>query len=313
MKSDLLVIFSQHFKLHNDDNHIENKGRVEVIENVLRNYNTNIITPNLLNESEFLEILKICHSEVYIKEILNFFEQANRLKRVIYIDPDTYISPNSKEACLACVFSIVILPKVLRRYNSIFIPTRPPGHHSGRNGWANHTLGFCIFNNAGIAAYLLKEYWDKILILDIDLHHGNGTENIVKNDSTIKFISLHARDIYPFTGYKSYANIVNIALDRGITDKDYIKIFKNKVIKEIENFCPDIVLVSLGFDAHKEDMLSPLNITFKSYKFVFNFLKNYKVVFFLEGGYNPNVLEKGVSLLFDIFSNKRKSQAKEYF
>jgi len=176
--------------------------------------------------------------------------------------------------------------------------------HAGREGLARApTQGFCIFNNVAIGAIYASEKY-KVCILDIDLHHGNGTEDIVAYKDNIIYISIHAKKIYPGTGYESYANIYNFPLDPGIDNKIYIETV-DKVFKIIESYRPDLILVSLGFDAHMDDPLSVFNIDLEPYKYVFEKLKEYWTIFVLEGGYNLKVLYEGSCTLYDIFVGNR--------
>jgi len=229
------------------------------------------------------------------------FKEAYIKRKRIYIDSDTYISPWIWRSSYKAVLSVIKAVDLLKEVDKIFCVVRPPGHHAGREGLVNTvSQGFCIFNNAAIGAKYAKRFYSKVLVFDVDLHHGNGTEDIVKYDKNIKFISIHSSGIYPGTGYQSYENIYNFPINPGSNDEDYIKLLDEEVFPIIKEYDPDIVLVSLGFDAHKDDPLSTLNITLESYRRLFEFLKDYKVIYILEGGYNLGVLYEGSRLLFDI-------------
>ncbi|MGC8965173.1 MAG: histone deacetylase, partial [Brevinematia bacterium] len=174
--------------------------------------------------------------------------------KILYIDEDTYISPLSYFSLLKSVEGILEGIESNEKY--IFIPTRPPGHHAGINGLVNISQGFCIFNNVAIGAMYARKKYKRVLILDIDIHHGNGTQEIIENKKNIYYISTHAKNIYPFSGLESGNNYFNFPLDQGITDNYYINLFKERIISIIENIDPNIIFVSLGFDMHKDDPLS---------------------------------------------------------
>lgn len=280
------IIFSKAFMYHNNPKHIENRDRLRPIIRLIKEEKIKYERPYNLNRKIY-RFLSLAHSWKYIKKINRIFKKAYKKRKIIYIDKDTYISPRSY---LSSFYSVLSGIKAIDiEEERIFIPTRPPGHHAGRNGKVNSTQGFCIFNNIAIAAmYARKKY--RTLILDVDIHHGNGTEDIIKNKKNVFYISTHARDYYPFTGYESYSNIINYPLDWGTDDKEYIKVFKNEIEQKIKEIDPDIILISLGLDMHVKDPLSVFKVTEESYKYVFKSLGGYKTIYFLEGGYNEEVI-----------------------
>jgi len=296
----MIVIYDKIFKRHKAPDHIERPSRLKAIIKAAKEENIKIEKPYSLSKKIF-KYLNLAHSWGYIKTIRKIFKEAYINRKIIYIDSDTYISPWTWKASYKAVFSVIKAIDLSKEFDKIFCVVRPPGHHAGKEGIANTiSQGFCIFNNVAIGSMYAKKYYKKILILDIDLHHGNGTEDIVKNNKKIKFISIHAKNIYPGTGYESYNNIYNFSLELGSGDKEYIYVLENKIFPIIEEYNPDIILVSLGFDAHKEDPLSPLNVTLESYKKIFEFLKKFKVIYVLEGGYNLKILYQGSKLLFSL-------------
>jgi len=282
------IIFSKAFMYHNDPNHIENKDRLKPIIRLIREEKIEYLRPYKLDKKIY-KILSLAHSWKYIKRIKKIFREAYTNKKIIYIDEDTYISPKSYLSAFYSVLAGIKAVDLIEKEKAIFIPTRPPGHHAGKNGRVSSTQGFCIFNNIAIAAmYARKKY--RVLILDIDIHHGNGTEDIVKNKKNVFYISTHAKNYYPFTGKESYSNIYNYPLEWGIDDKDYIELFRREIEKRIEEISPDIILVSLGYDMHVKDPLSVFKITEKTYEYIFSYLKKYRVIYFLEGGYNGDII-----------------------
>ena len=294
----MLVIYSKDFSLHDDQNHIENAKRLGAIERAIKQLKPKIKKPYPISK-RVIKYIELAHDKEYIYRIRKFFHEAYKKNKIIYIDGDTYISPLTWKSAYKSVMGVIRAIDLVDKYNKIFIPTRPPGHHTGRFGVANTiSQGFCIFNNVAIGAlYAKNKGFEKIVILDIDLHHGNGTEDIVKNLENIYYISLHSKYIYPGTGTESYNNIYNFPLEPQTSDTEYIKILESNVSKILSSINPDLIFVSLGFDAHKEDPLSTLNITFRSYKTLFNIVKSHKVIYVLEGGYHLGILYKGTKLL----------------
>ncbi len=270
---------------HNSE-HIENATRAKAILDTGYTFEKVELIEN------WIDYLGLIHENEYITHLLAKLEEAEN--GLTYMDTDTYVSPGTKGALQACVSMIIEGLKEERA----FLLTRPPGHHAGKRGKANtFTQGFCLINNIALAAVLFKK---PCVILDIDLHHGNGTEDIVREHEHITFISLHARNIYPGTGYESYRNIINIPLEWGADDRTYIALLEEHVKPILEDKEPKKVFLSLGFDAHREDPLSVLNIGMKTYEHAFRILKEYGILCVLEGGYNTSVLKKGFKKFMEI-------------
>lgn len=182
----------------------------------------------------------------------------------------------------------------LGNINSGFALVRPPGHHA----YTNKASGFCIFNNACIAAKTALDYVQKVYIIDFDIHHGDGTQDIINkkfNNNEIQFISIHRHDngtYYPGTGKEiNSENILNIPLngDSG-TNEIYLTIFEKIICNNVKQFNPDVIIVSAGYDAAVGDPLGGYNLTPECYKTMVKMLKNItpKILLILEGGYNLN-------------------------
>lgn len=214
------------------------------------------------------------------------------------IDGDTYETQYTK--ILVERGKEMIVNAIISKCPVGFILIRPPGHHAS----PFKSTGFCHFNNIWYATEIaIANGYKKIAILDWDAHHGDGTEKHVKlaRDSRVKFVSLHAYgpDIYPGKGNKSntLAGIVNIPLARGTEPKEYLEAFHERALPFLcEDGNPDIILVSAGYDAHKDDPMSLLSLTENTYREMSNTLKlvGCRVLFILEGGYNPEVMAKCV-------------------
>ena len=223
-----------------------------------------------------------------------------------FLDGDTIISPGSKEATADAVGSIITAIDGVqnKEFHNAFCAVRPPGHHAERN----KAMGFCIYNNVAVGAhYLLKKYkFSKVAIIDFDVHHGNGTQDIFYDNEKVLYISTHQYPYYPGTGGEKekgkYNNIFNIPLPAGTTSEEYLNAYEF-VLKKIKEFKPEFILLSAGFDAHKDDPLAQLQLSSKDYydltKRTLSLAKlhcNEKVVSILEGGYDLNALQESTEM-----------------
>ena len=275
------------------DGHPEQPKRVSAVINKLRKRD------NLLwikSEKFDQKILKKVHGSDYIESVENSFPSSG-LK---FLDGDTIISPGSKKATYDAVGSIIkaVDGVETKKFKNAFCAVRPPGHHSEKN----KAMGFCIFNNAAIGAqYLIEKYnYNKIAIIDFDVHHGNGTQDIFYNDKKVLYISTHQYPFYPGTGSENekgkFNNIFNIPLPAGTSSENYFEAY-NHALKKIDQFRPEFLIFSAGFDAHQDDPLAQFKL--KSGDFyeitrrtllTANKYINKKVVSILEGGYDLNAL-----------------------
>jgi acetoin utilization deacetylase AcuC-like enzyme len=218
-------------------------------------------------------------------------------KKYIDNDNDTLITTNTYKQIIETIKILINIIELYDSYNYYYALIRPPGHHS----CFDHHEGFCIINNAYLLANnIIKLYNNKILIFDWDLHHGNGTEKLINdnNNKNIYYISMHYYEInfYPNTGShnKNNDNIFNIQLNKNTTDEIYLNKFENYAIPFIENIINtiDTIIISNGLDAHIDDPLHCMNLTEKSYIDITKYFKskNVKIIYLLEGGYNPDVI-----------------------
>jgi acetoin utilization deacetylase AcuC-like enzyme len=280
--------------------HPERPSRVSVIKEGLENadFAGKLVwdEPRLATQEE----IALVHSQKYIDHVKETCEAGPK-----YLDsPDTPVSVKSYTAALRAAGSVMtgIDGVIEGRYSNAFCPVRPPGHHCRYSV----AMGFCLFNNVTLGArYLKKKYnINKILIVDFDVHHGNGTEEMLSGDNDILFFSIHQHPHYPGTGlstrvYSHSGGIFNFPVPPGSDESDYMKVFKGQLSDYVNMFGPEFILVSAGFDAHKDDPIGDINLTSESY---YNLTKQItlfadihcdgRIVSTLEGGYDLESLKE---------------------
>jgi len=237
-------------------------------------------------------------------ELLTHIKAAAPNEGLVQIDADTLMSPGSLQAAFKSTGAAckAIDELIAGHIQHAFCATRPPGHHATRN----QAMGFCLFNHVAIAALYARQHYgiERIAIVDFDVHHGNGTQDIVQGEKGLFYISTHQSPFYPGTGSEAENipdNILNIPLAAGTGHSLYQQLFTEVVIPALENFKPQLLLVSAGFDAHHEDPLASLNFSELSYQWlgeqlsaIVNTFCQSKILSVLEGGYNLDALSKSV-------------------
>ena len=296
------LITSDTYQNHNTgDGHPEKIDRVAaVIDNFKKLDNKNLIwkKPSKFDRA----LLEITHNSDYI----NFVEKSFPKKGLSFLDGDTIVSPGSKHATLDAVGSIISAIDGVQNkdFKNAFCAVRPPGHHAEKN----KAMGFCIYNNVAVGAnYLINKYkLNKVAIIDFDVHHGNGTQDIFYDNEKVVYISTHQYPYYPGSGTEKekgkYNNIFNIPLPAGTTSEEYLNAYE-LVLKKIKEFRPEFILLSAGFDAHKDDPLAQLQLESKDFynitKRTLELSKQYcdgKVVSILEGGYDLLALQESTEM-----------------
>ena len=296
------LITSDTYQNHNTgDGHPEKIDRVTVIiDNFKKLDNKDLIwkKPSKFDRS----LLEITHNSDYI----NFVEKSFPEKGLSFLDGDTIVSPGSKDATSDAVGSIITAIDGVQNKNfkNAFCAVRPPGHHAEKN----KAMGFCIYNNVAVGAnYLINKYkLKKIAIIDFDVHHGNGTQDIFYDNEKVLYISTHQYPYYPGSGTNDekgkHNNILNIPLPAGTTSEEYLNAYES-VLNKIKEFKPEFILLSAGFDAHKDDPLAQLQLESKDFynitKRTLELSKQYcdgKVVSILEGGYDLLALQESTEM-----------------
>ena len=276
--------------------HPERVDRVKVVNEELKKLDEKIkwFEPKLFNHT----IIEKVHNKNYLEKISISFPKSG----IQFLDGDTIVSPGSKEAAIDAVGSIILgIDQVVNKeFKNTFCSVRPPGHHAE----SDKAMGFCIYNNVAVgAAYLLHHYqYKKVAIIDYDVHHGNGTQEIFYNNPNVLYISTHQYPFYPGTGSVNEKgasnNILNIPLDPGTSSDVYFNSFEN-VLKKLKSFNPEFILLSSGFDAHQKDPLAQVNLKSKDFyeitKRIMNVADNIcdgRIVSILEGGYDLDALKE---------------------
>ena len=258
------LITSDTYQNHNTgDGHPEKIDRVTVvIDNFKKLDNKDLVwkKPSKFDRS----LLEITHNSDYI----NFVEKSFPEKGLSFLDGDTIVSPGSKDATSDAVGSIITAIDGVQNkdFKNAFCAVRPPGHHAEKN----KAMGFCIYNNVAVGAnYLINKYkLNKIAIIDFDVHHGNGTQDIFYDNEKVLYISTHQYPYYPGSGTNDekgkHNNILNIPLPAGTTSEEYLNAYES-VLNKIKEFKPEFILLSAGFDAHKDDPLAQLQLESKDF------------------------------------------------
>ncbi len=291
------LITSNTYQNHDTgDGHPEKIDRVTaIIDNFKKLDNKNLIwrKPSIFDQSLLIKT----HSTEYI----NLVDKSFPDNGLVFLDGDTVVSPGSKDATKDAVASIITAIDGVQNkdFKNAFCAVRPPGHHAEKN----KAMGFCIYNNVAVGAnYLIEKYnYRKVAIIDFDVHHGNGTQDIFYDNEKVLYISMHQYPYYPGSGSEKdkgkFNNIFNIPLEAGTTAEEYLNAYEH-VLKKLQEFKPEFLLFSAGFDAHIDDPLAQLRLESEDFYKITNrtldiskSFCNGNVVSILEGGYDLKALQ----------------------
>ncbi len=248
------------------------------------------------------EILQRVHSSEHIEHIIEASEYG------IPIDSDTICSKDSyKAATKAAGAGIVAIDGIKKgEFERAFCAVRPPGHHAT----PTQAMGFCLFNNIAVAArYAQSNGYEKVMIVDFDVHHGNGTQDTFYEDDTVFYFSSHQAFAYPGTGMENEKGAgrgegftANFLVMPDSGDSELLDIYENDLSVYVDRFKPDIVLVSAGYDLHESDPLAQLNVTTEGIRKIVRLIldsADVPFVFFLEGGYDVDALGRNVKVTLE--------------
>lgn len=295
----LAIAYDETFLDHVEHGHPERPERLLAIKDALSaaGYwdSARFVPPREARKEE----LRRVHDEDYIETTLKRLEQGHG-----HLDPDTYFSPGSRLAALQAAGGAVDVARMVwtRDADAGLALVRPPGHHAE----ATRAAGFCIFNNIGVAAAsLIEEGAERVMIFDWDVHHGNGTQHQFENRKDVFYISVHAWPHYPGTGLSHEIGTgegegftANVPFPHGASDASYAEIMDRLVAPLARAYRPNMLLVSAGFDAHRNDLLGGMAMTEAGYAYLAAVMRDLaaelcggRLAMFLEGGYDL----KGIS------------------
>jgi acetoin utilization deacetylase AcuC-like enzyme len=246
------------------------------------------------------EQLQRVHSARHIAAIKRLSPESG----IVQIDPDTAMNEHTLNAALRAAGAVVLATDLVleEEINSAFCNVRPPGHHAERE----HAMGFCFFNNVavGVAHALQRHGLERVAVVDFDVHHGNGTEDIFRDDSRVMMVSTFQHPFYPYSGTEGRSqHMVNIPLDAYSGGEAFRAAVRSQWLPALEAFAPQLIYFSAGFDAHREDEMASLKLTETDYAWVTEEVRQVaerhcagRMISSLEGGYALHALGRSVAV-----------------
>jgi acetoin utilization deacetylase AcuC-like enzyme len=281
--------------------HPERADRLRAVNEVLADARFNGLTRGEAPEGN-LDLVTLCHNEHYVTELRHIAPTSG----LVYLDGDTSMSPGTWEAVMRGVGGAVAATDAVMsgKHSNAFVAVRPPGHHAE----INKPMGFCFFDNVAIAArHAQRKYGiGRAAIVDFDVHHGNGTQDIFWADKSVMYCSTHQMPLFPGTGAASergeHDTIVNAPLASEDGGKQFRAAFENVILPQLTKFAPELIMISAGFDAHYRDPLASLNLRAEDFGWVTRKLMDLadtsaggRIVSVLEGGYDLQGLKESVA------------------
>lgn len=313
------LVFHPDFLLHDPGvGHPERPARLEAIMSHLKHQDLFDLVLNVDPKSAEEVWLRQVHTEQYLKYL-----EESATKAPFSLDPDTALSEQSyRVAKLAAGGVLAAVDEVMAgNINNAFVALRPPGHHA----LPDRAMGFCLINHVAVAArYVQKKYGLKrVLIVDWDVHHGNGTQDVFYTDPTVFYFSTHQWPYYPGTGAAddtgsgaATGTTLNVPMPAGAGDAEVVQAFQHKLLPAAETFRPEFVFISAGFDAHRDDPLAGLELTESGYQKLTRIVMDVaakfadgRLVSLLEGGYNLDALARSVEAHVRALSGQSTQQA----
>ena len=298
-------------RTHEFPDHPEKPGRLDILEPLL----TSFVAEKIEAKQATFEQVTRVHQPESVRAI----EEVCKEGPGIIDHAPTYITQTSYQDALLAAGGVITCTHAVINGDAknAFAIVRPPGHHAE----PDRAMGFCIFNNIAIAAReSLESGLQRVMIIDYDAHHGNGTQAAFLNEKRVGFISAHQWGIYPGTGWIEDAphakkRIVNVPLHARAGDETYARVTDEIFNSMVESFRPQMLFVSAGFDAHWNDPITSLGLSTRGYynmsKKLVEIAEKYcegRIVFVLEGGYDPHNVANGVGAVFDALTNSQLSK-----
>jgi acetoin utilization deacetylase AcuC-like enzyme len=304
-----LVITHPASLLHRAPGHPESPARIEAIEAAIANDEELAALPRLTPPPATRAQVEAVHRPAHVATIMSAGRDADTRGEGGWLDPDTWIGPGSLEAAFAAAGGAVAAVEAVLagRHRQAVSLCRPPGHHATRDA----AMGFCLFNNIAVGAQAaLDSGLERVAIIDFDVHHGNGTEDIFLQRSDVFYMSCHQWPLYPMTGTDERGRgegagyTLNAPMSAGVGLAEYLDVFDSMFAPALRDYQPQLIMASAGFDAHQRDPLAGMNLTTPDFGALAERIMGWsdelcegRSVWCLEGGYDLEALAGSVAIV----------------